>query len=456
MILEKNRATYLILVVALFSAIYNIFIPLHGDEAYYWVWSNNLQGGYYDHAPLVAYFINFFTFFSESEFFIRLTNVFCMSISAFYIYKIAYEFFDKQVATYALLIFFSVPLVHAGMIITTPDSPLILFWTLSLYFTLKAINDKKTIYYVLTGIALGLAMLSKYTAILLVFSILLYFILAHKDQFKNRNFYLTIVIAVIVVSPMIYWNYQNDWISFLFQLQHGGMDNTTIDLNYTLEYLGGQFGVFTPVFFVLALMASFSKEIRENKNAKLLLIAYLLPFLFFMYKSLYARMEVNYAAPAYISASLIVAYYVSKANLQKAFKIGLILSITLTLVARFAFMFYLVYVQDRMVGFKESIAILEKHRESNDSFYGNHLTTTALLNYYLSDQPTTNLAINSRFSQYDMWKKPLKKGLVLSYEDIKSSLNTNFNNVKEVDSYGLYKGEKLFKTFHIYRVSEPK
>ncbi|MDD5203630.1 MAG: glycosyltransferase family 39 protein, partial [Sulfurimonas sp.] len=125
----KQSAYFIILFLAIFSAIYNAFLPLHGDEAYYWMWSHHLQSGYYDHPPMIAYLIYLTNFISESQWGVRLVNVFSFSIAALYIFKLSSEMFDEHIALNAVIIFSSLILVHAGYIITTPDSPLILFWT---------------------------------------------------------------------------------------------------------------------------------------------------------------------------------------------------------------------------------------------------------------------------------------------------------------------------------------
>jgi len=128
----QNSAYLLILFIAILSTLYNAYLPLHGDEAYYWMWSHHLQSGYYDHPPMIAYFIFLTNFISESEWGIRLVNVFSMSISALYIFKLSHEMFGEKVALNALIIFSSVILVHAGYILTTPDSPLSFLDTLSI------------------------------------------------------------------------------------------------------------------------------------------------------------------------------------------------------------------------------------------------------------------------------------------------------------------------------------
>ena len=62
-----SSAYLLILFLAIFSTIYNAFLPLHGDEAYYWMWSKHIQMGYYDHPPMIAFMIYLTNFISQSE-----------------------------------------------------------------------------------------------------------------------------------------------------------------------------------------------------------------------------------------------------------------------------------------------------------------------------------------------------------------------------------------------------
>ncbi len=156
-----SSAYLLILFLAIFSTIYNAFLPLHGDEAYYWMWSKHIQMGYYDHPPMIAFMIYLTNFISQSEWGVRLVNVFSMSISALYIFKLTKLISDEKTALNSVLIFLSVALTNAGFIMTTPDSPLSLFWTITLYYTYRAIfiGEKKD--FLLTGLFLGFMMLSK-------------------------------------------------------------------------------------------------------------------------------------------------------------------------------------------------------------------------------------------------------------------------------------------------------
>jgi len=455
----KKNAYILILCLAFFSAIYNAFLPLHGDEAYYWMWSHHLQTGYYDHPPFIAYMIYLTNFISQAEWGVRLVNVFSMSISAIYIFKLTSLMFDEKTALNAVLIFSSIILVHAGYIITTPDSPLILFSSITLYYSYRAIFFGKTIDYALTGISLGLMMLSKYTAILFVFILLIFIVLKRRDILLKANFYLAIFLSLVVISPMLWWNYQNDWISFLFQLGHGTTDSFKVYLHLLTDFIAGQFGIFSPVFAGV-LFYFLAKDRLYYKDDKLFFLALstVVIILFFTYKSLYTRMALNYSAPAYISGAILTAYIFERYKLVKTFKVGLIIAIIFTILGRFGFLFYLEVVQERMHGNKEAVELLQTHAKESDSFYGDHLTMAAYLKYYLKGYPDTDVAPKSRFSQYDMWREKdyLKDGLVITRDPELKRLQTLYNEVKLVDTYTTKKGISKTKTLYIYRVTDAK
>lgn len=455
---QKN-AFIIIIFLAIFSTIYNAYLPLHGDEAYYWVWSHHLQFGYFDHPPMVAFLIHLSNYISESEWGVRLTSVVSMSLSALYVFKLTKLIFDEKTALDALMIFASVILVHAGYILITTDAPLILFWTLTLYYSYKAIFYNTKTDYILSGIFLGLMMLSKYTSILFVIFLILFMTLKKREVFKNIYFYIAALIAFIIVLPMVYWNYQNDWISFAFQISNRSAEDENIHFDLLVEFLSGQFGIFSPIFAGVFFYFLFKKRLFiQDEKLFFLALSSAVILIFFTYKSLYSRMELNFAAPAYISGAILSAYIFSKYELHKTFKVGLTIAIFSTIIGRVAFITHLEIVQDRMYGNKEAVKLVESLTQKGDYFYGDHLTTTSYLQYYLPNHPNTDLALPNRYSQYDMWRKKdyLHNGLVLSMDDADTRLTQLYTNVKLLKTLSVKRGTHGTKTFYIYRVADAK
>ena len=451
---QKN-AYLIILFLAIFSTIYNAFLPLHGDEAYYWMWSHNLQNGYYDHAPMIAYMIALTNFISQSEWGIRLVNVISMSITALYIFKLTTKIADKNTALNAVLIFVSLILVHAGYIITTPDSPLLLFWTLTLYYAYIALFEQESgKNFFLLGLFLGLAMLSKYSAILLAVSLLIFVLIKRRDLFAKFYTYITILTAFVVVSPMLYWNYQNDWISFLFQLGHGSTEVFKLDIEAALGFFGGQFILFSPLFtWILFYYMAKEKLVFKDDKIFFLTLTTLITLGFFLYKGLYKPMGLNYGAPAYVSGVIFVAYVISKYNLQKALKIGLIIALLFSLLGRVAMLFFLDKVQERMYASDLIVERFATHIKEGDSLYGDHLTIAAYIEYYLPNHPKADVAIDDRYSQYDMWRNEKewhKDGVVLVRNEKRDAqLKKYYKNVELIDTHVLIPEKRVFYTYRV-------
>ncbi len=215
-------------------------LNLGNDEAHYYVWSLHPSAGYLDDAPLVAYCIYFFThIFGKSELTTRLTAIIFSFFDGFLIYYFTYLLFkDKRAAFFAFLFFLCSPifgLVLSVMIL--PDTPLLFFYLLFLISFFIALNKtannnsgininniKENIkWWLIAGIFLGLSFLSKYTAALIPSSALLYLLFSNKNRYLLKTIYpyFTLIIALIVFSPVIYWNMEHNFISFKFQLSHG-------------------------------------------------------------------------------------------------------------------------------------------------------------------------------------------------------------------------------------------
>ena len=168
-------------------------------------------------------------------------------------------------------------------------------------------------WWILAGLAIGLAMASKYTSILIPASIALACILHPRLQnmFGERGPYLAVIVASLVLAPVLFWNWRHDWVSFKFQLGHGlgepqgGMLGA---LNRELELLGGQIGLVSPILFfyvVRAIKRSF--EPTPDGIRLVLGVAATCCLLFFVYSATHRRAEANWPAIAWIPAVILLA-----------------------------------------------------------------------------------------------------------------------------------------------------
>lgn len=307
----------------------NVYI----DEAYYWVWSQNFDWGYYSKPPMIAWVISLATsLFGDSSLVMKSISIILYPLTATVVYLTGKTLFDEKTALYAALLFFTAPAVSLSSFIISTDVVLLLFWSLTLYTFILAIQSNTLFFWILAGIFGGLGLLSKYNMILFVISAFLYlgFSPVHRKILANRYFYLSLVIALIVFSPNLIWNYNNQFISFVHLHEISQVEKELFHFDKLFEFLGAQFGVFGPVSFGV-LLYLFDK-IPKYKNDDRFMLLFWFTALFLAVISLQAflsRAFANWAAPTYVSASLLVAYFLVQHQKTKLFKWAIAINILL-------------------------------------------------------------------------------------------------------------------------------
>ena len=101
--------------------------PLTFDEAYYWIWSKHLAGGYYDHPPMVALVIRLGTMIAgDTELGVRLVSILLALPMSWAVYRTAAILFGGGRVAATATILLNVTLMAAvGTLIVTPDAPLL-------------------------------------------------------------------------------------------------------------------------------------------------------------------------------------------------------------------------------------------------------------------------------------------------------------------------------------------
>ncbi len=258
-------------------------LNLGNDEAHYYVWSLMPSLGYLDDAPLVSYVIYLFTaVFGKSELAVRLGAVVFSFLNGFLIYYLTYVLFKSKRASFFAFLFYLSAVIF-GMVLSVmmlPDAPLLFFYLCFLIIFRKTLeygnkngNDgfkvKNVLLWVLTGLFLGFAFLSKYTAALIPPTVLLYLLLSNKSRVVLKTFYpyLAIIVALLVFSPVIYWNFAHNFISFKFQLSHGFSSPRPGVILFAQGWLG-QFLVVTPLIYLFLIWTFiYSLKLIVSKKA---------------------------------------------------------------------------------------------------------------------------------------------------------------------------------------------
>ncbi len=335
--MSKNRLITNILfgfliVLFIFRIIFINQIDLIPEETYYWQWSRHLSLSYYDMSPMIAYIIALTTFFGRfnSQFFVRLGAPIISLFISLFVYFILKKLTSNKIYSLGAAILINViPIFNIGSILIVYGNAQLLFFSLSIFFLIYLIVSKKDYYIYLLGISVGFALLSKYTAVFLYPVIFLFFLLSNnyrKYLFKKEP-YIAFLISLILFSPVIVWNYLNNYVSLkhLFALSGNYVNFYTFIYNLFL-FISSQAGILSPFIFIILIFSMFYglyKGIKNENDVYLALsISAMLPFIYFVYQCAKTEVQPNWPVflyfPAYILASLLFfQYYNTKNNKPK-------------------------------------------------------------------------------------------------------------------------------------------
>jgi hypothetical protein len=207
------------------------------------------------------------------------------------------------------------PLAATGLVLATPDAPLLAAHAVTLYFVVRALQSPvrsraSLRWWCAAGVALGLAFASKYTSIFLPVGLTVAVLASPslRARLREPGPYLACLLATLVFLPVLHWNASHDWISFRFQLQHGLGNPKGSALKRELDLLGGQLGLVSPIIFVLAALALWRALRRPVDDARFALaVVAVVSWLFFVYSALRRPVEANWPAPSYVPAVALLA-----------------------------------------------------------------------------------------------------------------------------------------------------
>jgi 4-amino-4-deoxy-L-arabinose transferase-like glycosyltransferase len=325
---DKWPATsWLILSVLLVIAALRCWVAarsdLEADEAYYWLWSRHLAASYFDHPPMVAYLTRLGTWLAgDSVLGIRSMALLATILASALLYVLAVTLFgDRRIGLLSVL-WFNVPpyAVYFGLVMF-PDTPAILFWVLTCVGLALVWRSGRGEWWYLVGVAMGLLLLSKYTGVFLALGIVAWLLLSTQMRrwLKRPEPYIAGLIALILFSPVILWNAQHGWVSFIKQFgralhatSHGGLANMA-------AFVGVQAGFLSPLIFIFVVagiaVATWRGLRWQQANWLLLAVASAPTLLYFFIHSLSSEVLAQWPSAAYPAAIVAgVAAFAARAD----------------------------------------------------------------------------------------------------------------------------------------------
>lgn len=415
------------------------FTELFNDEAYYWIYSENLAWGYFDHPPLTAILIYLGNLISHSEAGVRLFFVIANTLAVYVLEKIINP---------SNIFFFYLSL--AGIIsvqllgfMATPDSPLFLLMAIYFYLISRLVEKDDLKNYLFLGVILGLMGLTKYYAALtVVFS----FVLLPK-VFFNKKIIVSFLLAFAIISPHLYWQYEHDWISFQYHLfDRSGKPFNLINIP---DYLLGILLITGPVSGLSLLTFALKNKNRAPhiKHARWQIILHIT---FFFLMSFKGKTEGNWLlpliVPMYIAGYLRVEEYCASG---KIFKNAILFSLVLIVGFRLFLVYnFLPFINSKMEfhNVRESVLELKSYAGNRPVIFMNSYSKAAKYSFYTGEKSLSLNNIMGRRNQYNLLtlENDFKNKNVLLFCNYEEEGSTKYERlsfsgyIKEIPNFNSY------------------
>lgn len=482
------KATWMVL---LFGLAVRIILSSHfllaPDEANYWQWSRYLALGYQDHPPMIAWTIHLATIiFGQNELAVRLPTNLGITIAILYMVLLAARMFSWHTAFHVALLSQGILLFNGAALIATPDGMLLPCWAGATYHAYQALRGNRFGQWLTTGLWFGLGLLSKYTMLLFLPSLLLciFFIKPYRLRLLQPAPWGGLLFSLLIFTPVLIWNSNNEWATFRHVLYMGGIDTgSLLTFRYVGDFLAEQFALLSPFVFGMILVTWLTDSSRRqllDTDIGFLTWTSLPTFLVFLLLSLHSRVYGNWPAAGYLTAVVLIAGVHSstrssfKGQPNRLWKLTIVVAYMLTLPVLIQVVYPALPIPvkyDRTA--RETIGwdhlgtntaeVLDSMSESKNPFiFGLRYQFASELAFYMPDQPRT-VSINRwhRPNVYDYWFDDADLvgcdavGVVDSKNHVEL-LREVFNNVeleRELDIYrnSPWRGRELVHTFYIVR-----
>ncbi|MBL4799632.1 MAG: glycosyltransferase family 39 protein [Oleispira sp.] len=419
----KTVSIISIAIFALLALLHSWLLPFSADEAHYALYGKLLDWSYFDHPPMVGWLQSISLLWGESELALRILPILLSALSLGLLFKLSREEFGEKTALLTLLLFISAPILQIlpfGMI---PETPLILCGLLNIWILKRLIkNNGETLSdWLLLGLILGAAGLSKYTGITLAFSTFIALYIHFKMSLTRQfGFYLAGAIAGLCIIPIIYWNINNDWISILYQLNHSaGKAEYSLLAASTMQVT--QLASYGPLLYILGLVVIIT-QLKSKLNNKLnnkqinLWLIFALPILIlFSFLSAKGRSLPHWTELGVIFMMPLIAQFIlaswgkkSKNKGKKTLIISLAsLTLLLTLVVQVLLTVPKIQFDDYshpladLKGWKEISQQMQQQAQPGDSIFIPNWSHASRVAWYARPLPVK--VLDTRFDQFDLW-----------------------------------------------------
>ena len=419
--LAKEHRGFLLFItaVAILRLLIAPYVGLGVDEAHYVLYGLNLDWSYFDHPPLVGWTQYIFTsLFGVNEFGARVAAILIGFFTSLFLYQLIYQIDKNATKSFmAVLALYASFIFNALFLMLMPDTLLFLLIIPIIFAVIRLEKESSTKNWLLLGVLLGLAGLSKYTAVLFILPIILYLLLKKRyELFYSPKLLLGAAIALLIISPVLYWNIKHNWISFTYQSSHV-VGSTHIHWGGFFKSLGAQFGAYNPLLVPLAFYGLY-KSLRSKNDTLFLSGLFGLTLIsFFTYAALYKTALPHWSALFYLLFIPLGTYYMLDIS-KKYVKFAIIFGLFISALAYAELVFKFIPQPDYKSIHRDIYGWDTIMKRANAAIKDDKKEALAVTNWTLASRamfynrnyPSKVYLLDKRKDQFDLWEEKHKKG----------------------------------------------
>jgi hypothetical protein len=390
-----------LLILNLFQA---TFTDLLDDEAYYWMYSQHLDWGYYDHPPMVAWVITAGYSLFHNTLGVRLFSVAAITLCA----GILYILQQPRNPTRLILIFLSCGLVQFGGIFAAPDVPLVLFS--AIYLLLYQRYLQRPTWKLATGLGICMAALlySKYNGILLIG----FCLLSNLRLLTDKKFLAAAFLGALLFAPHLYWQYTHGFPSLQYDLSDR-YSRTSYQFSFTTDYVLGQLFLFGPLVGWMIFYAAYRQKTNADPWMRTLKWIVWGVTLFFLVATRKGRVETNWTCIALVPAILILQSWLDQSPrldrlLYRLFPFSMALILTLRAGMIWNFLGDKVAINIELHDNKKWTGAIKQRAGAYPVYFINSYQQASKYIYYQHSLATSYNGFTYRNNQYDFWNPQVR------------------------------------------------
>lgn len=412
--MKTTQRPYLIYVGVLLWAVLDflcaLFAEIHADEAYYRLYGQFLDWGYFDHPPMVALLTHWsdmlwsgVSSFPWRNLSIRFCTIGLHVVTVLLLWH-TLEVRDRgSVRTQLtfLLMAGSMVMFSAYGFITTPDAPLLFFAALFYYLLRRYLRAPSWPLAMGLGVAMAGMVYSKYMAVLVIGLA----VLSYPRLLREGKLWVALLLAVVLTLPHLGWQVANDFPSMRYHLVDRSA--ASYSLLYTLEYLPNQLVVFNPLLYVLMLFFSI-RVWREgdadpmHRIAAMTIVGFQI---FFMLMTFRGHVEPHWTMVTTLPAVVLLVEDAERecSVWRKGWVRALLVAmVVLVLTARIVLMCNVLPARWGLCGQRAQMEQI--HREHGDEVvvFSGSFQQVSLYRFYFDDRAVHHRGPHDRYTQYDL------------------------------------------------------